>query len=188
MYSRRFVLHAAGTLGGAALFGLGMPATSALASAATRAREAGVAFTTLSAVEARDFAAIAARIIPTTDTPGATEAGVIHFFDQAFADDLRDALPAARQGLDALNAELPDGGFAALDDAEQDAALTAIDGEPFFELMRVMTLFGYFAMSRYGGNREHAGWKLIGFDGHHGAWRPPFGHYDAETHGGDGDD
>lgn len=159
-----------------------------MASAAARARDTGAAFKTLGSDEARHFAAIAARIIPTTDTPGATEAGVVHFFDQAFTDDMRDALPAARDGLAALNAGLPDGGFAALPEAKQDAALSAIDGEPFFELMRVMTLFGYFAMSRYGGNREHAGWKLIGFDGHHGAWRPPFGHYDADAHGGDGDD
>lgn len=178
----------AGTLGGTALLTLGTPALTALASAAAQARDASAAFRTLGAGEARDFAAIAARIIPTTDTPGATEAGVVHFFDQAFTDHMRDALPGAREGLEELNAALPDGGFAALPEAQQDAALTAIEGEPFFELMRVMTLIGYFAMSRYGGNRDHAGWKLIGFDGHHGAWRPPFGHYDTEAHGADGDD
>lgn len=188
MYSRRSVLRAAGTLGSTALLGLGAPALNALASAAVQARDTGVGFTTLGAAEARDFAAIAARIIPTTDTPGASEAGVIHFFDLAFADDMRDALPAARDGLAALNARLRDGGFATLAETEQDAALTAIESEPFFELMRVMTLFGYFAMSRHGGNREHVGWKLIAFDGHHGAWRPPFGYYDAEVHGSDGDD
>jgi gluconate 2-dehydrogenase gamma chain len=182
------VLRAAGALGGTALLGLGTPALSALAGAASRAHETDAAFTTLGAGEARDFAAIAARIIPTTDTPGATEAGVVHFFDQAFSDAMRDALPAARDGLHALNTGLPDGGFASLPEAQQDASLAAIDGQPFFELMRLMTLFGYFAMSRYGGNREHAGWKLIGFDGHHGAWRPPFGFYDAEAQGADRDD
>lgn len=188
MYSRRFILRAAGAVGGTALLRLGTPALAALGSNAVAARDAGAAFRTLGAGEARHFAAIAARIIPTTDTPGATEAGVVHFFDQAFSDDMNDALPPAREGLDALNTGLPDGGFAALPEPEQDTLLSTIDGEPFFELMRVMTVFGYFAMSRYGGNREHAGWKLIGFDGHHGAWRPPFGHYDAEVHGNDAGD
>ena len=35
-------------------------------------------------------------------------------------------------------------------------------------------------MEKHGGNKEHVSWDLIGFDGHHGAWVPPFGHYDAE--------
>ena len=27
-----------------------------------------------------------------------------------------------------------------------------------------MTIFGFFAMSRYGGNRDEIGWKLLGFE------------------------
>jgi len=44
---------------------------------------------------------------------------------------------------------------------------------------RNLTMFGFFAMSRHGGNRDHVSWKLIGYEGHHGAWAPPFGYYDA---------
>jgi hypothetical protein len=37
-----------------------------------------------------------------------------------------------------------------------------------------------FAMPSYGGNRNHAGWKMLGFE-HQMAWLPPFGHYDAQA-------
>jgi hypothetical protein len=43
-----------------------------------------------------------------------------------------------------------------------------------------MTILGFFAMSSYGGNRDHVGWDLIGFEGH-GAWTAPFGYYDQEA-------
>ena len=48
--------------------------------------------------------------------------------------------------------------------------------------MRFMTLCGFFGMSSYGGNRDNVGWELLGFDGHRGAWQPPFGHYDIGEH------
>ena len=35
-----------------------------------------------------------------------------------------------------------------------------------------------FADPSWGGNREQAGWKLLGFDPR-GIWQPPFGAYDA---------
>ena len=41
-------------------------------------------------------------------------------------------------------------------------------------------MVGFFAMSRYGGNRDNIAWDLIGFEGNHGAWEYPFGYYDAE--------
>src|SRR5262245_4937769 len=68
--------------------GLGMLATSwsqivAAAEAASTARAAGEGFRHLGAADAADLGAIAARIVPTDDTPGATEAGVIWFIDQA---------------------------------------------------------------------------------------------------------
>ena len=74
--------------------------------AACSAKQEAAAFRVLAAAEATDFAAIAARIIPTTDTPGATEAGVIYFFDNAFADAMRGQLDAARAGLAEFNAAL----------------------------------------------------------------------------------
>ena len=185
--SRRAFLSAAGAGAGATWLRLTGPAVAAIAQAACTAKENASPFVVLADDEASDVAAIAARIIPTTDTPGAGEAGVVYFFDQAFADEMRGALELARTGLAGLNDRADGRRFAELGAGAQDAALAAIEGQPFFELMRVMTIFGFFAMSEYGGNRDQVGWQLIGFDGHHGAWQYPFGYYDAAVHGTDAD-
>ncbi len=183
--SRRGFLQSAGAIGGATWLRIGAPALASIAQAACTAKEAGATFALLGEAEAADFAAIAARIIPTTDMPGATEAGVIHFFDRAFADERSGALKPARDGLAELNATLRSGTrFADLDTTKQDAVLSTIENSAFFILMREMTIFGFFAMSSYGGNEDHVAWDLIGFKGHHGAWAYPFGYYDAEVHGG----
>jgi len=183
--SRRRFLQSAGAIGGTAWLRIGAPALASIAQAACTAKEAGAPFALLGEAEAADFAAIAARIIPTSNTPGATEAGVIHFFDRAFADERSGSLNPARDGLAELNATLRNGTrFADLDTTKQDAVLGTIENSAFFNLMRVMTIFGFFAMSSYGGNKDNVAWDLIGFEGHHGAWEYPFGYYDAEVHGG----
>jgi gluconate 2-dehydrogenase gamma chain len=178
--SRRGFLQSAGAATGGFLFRIAPAGIATLAQAACSARDGNTGYAALGAQDARDFAAMAARILPTTDTPGAAEAGVIHFFDQAFASDMAEALPWAERELSGMNASLG-GRFAELAPDAQDDALRSIESGAFFDLVRVMTLFGFFAMSRYGGNREQVGWNLIGFEGHHGAWAYPFGYYDAEA-------
>jgi len=181
---RRFLL-AASAMSGTTLARLSIPSLLAITQAACTAKNDSAAFVTLTEAEAADIAAIAARIIPTTDTPGATEAGVIHFFDKAFAAEMRHKLDGARAGLEVLNAGIPDGVvFAELSADTQDERLRAIEGNEFFNLMRQMTIFGFFAMSEYGGNRDHVGWNLIGFKGHNGGWLYPFGYYDAQVREG----
>lgn len=181
---RRFLLSA-GALSGTTLARLSAPSLLAVTQAACTARDDSAAFVTLADGEAADLAAIAARIIPTTGTPGATEAGVIHFFDNAFAVEMSDELAAVRNGLEALDNSIPDGGtFADLPADEQDERLRAIEGSAFFDLVRQMTIYGFFAMSKYGGNKNHVGWELIGFKGHNGGWQYPFGYYDAQVHEG----
>jgi hypothetical protein len=183
--SRRGFLKSVGAVGGTAWLRIGAPVLASIAQAACTAKEAGAPFALLGEAEAADFAAIAARIIPTSNTPGATEAGVIHFFDRAFADERSGSLNPARNGLAELNATLRNGTrFADLDAVKQDAVLGTIENSAFFDLMRVMTIFGFFAMSSYGGNKDNVAWDLIGFEGHHGAWEYPFGYYDAKVHGG----
>ena len=183
--SRRSFLQSASIMTGTSWLRLSAPTLAGITQAACTAKEESSAFIVFDDDEAADFAAIAARIIPTTDTPGATEAGVIHFFDRAFNEESSDALVGARDGLAALNTSLQDKTrFAELDDENQDAVLGAIENSAFFAQMRVMTIFGFFAMSSYGGNKDNVAWDLIGFDGHHGAWEYPFGYYDAEVHGG----
>jgi gluconate 2-dehydrogenase gamma chain len=178
--SRRRFLKSTGALGGASLFRIGAPSLAAIAQAACTARDQEAAFKTLGAEEATDFAAIAARIIPTTDTPGATEAGVIWFWDNALGGSLGSMLEAVRSLREQMNASLGRP-FADLPGAEQDATLRSIESDPRFELCRLLTIFGFFAMEKHGGNKGHVSWDLIGFEGHHGAWTPPFGYYDAEA-------
>jgi hypothetical protein len=182
--SRRNFLQATTSISAASFLRLGAPALAAITQAACGAKQQATAYLVLGADEAADFAAIAARIIPTTDTPGATEAGVIHFFDNAFATEMSGDLEAARTGLAEFNTVLGAAGhtvpFAQLGDADQDAYLHLREDTEFFGLVREMTLYGFFAMQSYGGNQDHVGWDLIGFEGHHGGWTYPFGYYDAE--------
>lgn len=63
--------------------------------------------------------------------------------------------------------------FADLDEAGQIATLEALDvgsatldGVPakaFFEAMLALTMEGFFADPSYGGNRDQAGWKMVGY-------------------------
>lgn len=141
----------------------------------------------LSAVDARDVAALAAQIIPTTATAGAREAGVVYFIDRAlgtfhaghaeefavgigqFAQVVR-----ARHGASTRFADLPA-------DLQLDLAQAAA-GTPFFEAMRTLTILGFLASPAYGGNRGGVGWKAVGFTDEH-AFKPPFGHYDRDYAG-----
>lgn len=178
-------MKSAGALGGAGWLRLSAPAIAGIAQAACTAKREEAPFVTLGRDEAADFAAIAARIIPSTDTPGATEAGVVYFFDRAFGDEMQDDLPFARAGLAGLNDGLAQSRFSSLSADDQDDALRAIEDGPFFGLVRYMTLVGFFAMSRYGGNADHVAWNLIGFEGERQAWQYPFGYYDAAIHTSD---
>jgi gluconate 2-dehydrogenase gamma chain len=86
-----------------------------------------------------------------------------------------------RAGLAALNAHCRQafGGknFAALDPEQRDALLKEMEGKPqntfdaadqraLFELVLQNTTEGFFADPIYGGNRDMAGWKMIGFPGY----------------------
>ena len=186
--SRRNFLQTTGTLTGAAYLRMLAPGIAAITQAACSAKDEGAALMILGTDEARDFAAIAARIIPTTDTPGATEAGVIHFIDKAFAAEMSGQLDFARAGLAELNEALGSehANAARLDDLgedEQDAFLQTRETTEFFNLIWAMTIFGFFSMEKYGGNKDQVGWELIGFEGGHGPWQYPFGYYDAQLHG-----
>jgi hypothetical protein len=66
--------------------------------------------------------------------------------------------------------------FAALTHAQQIAFLTQVERTPFFERVRLLTRLGMFALPKYGGNRDHVGCKLIGFQDQH--IFQPFGYYD----------
>ena len=147
------------------------------------AMEAGEVFTTLAAGEATEFAAIAARIIPTDETPGANEAGVIYFMDRILGSSRTEFLPALRQGLAELqqsaNSSYGSPSFSSLTADQQDSLLRTIDRSDFFNTLHYLTIAGMFSSPALGGNRDRRGWQLLGFEARH-AWMPPYGYYDAQ--------
>ena len=183
--SRRRFLKSSGAFTGASLLRIGTPALIAITESACSAKQEAAPFANLNAADAADLAAIAARIMPTTNTPGATEAGVIYFIDRALGAEMKGMVEGLQAGLLDLNSRVTKqhsgaGRFAALDDGSQDELLTAIESSGFFNSLWMLTITGFFAMSSYGGNKENVAWDLIDFDGNHGAWEYPFGYYDAE--------
>jgi gluconate 2-dehydrogenase gamma chain len=141
----------------------------------------------LTAAEAAIVDAATAHIIPTDDTPGAREAGVVYFIDYCLGagclgigDEFRDGLKALDESA---RERVPDAtGFAALSAARQVEILHSVERTPFFGQLHTVTIVGLLASPSYGGNRDGAGWKLIGFDDTH-IYAPPFGYYDKDYPG-----
>jgi gluconate 2-dehydrogenase gamma chain len=126
----------------------------------------------LTPAQAAIVGAMAAQIIPTDDTPGAREAGVVHFISLALATFESDKQAAYVAGLKPL------AGFAGLSVERQVEMLRAIEKSEFFDLVRTHTIMGYLSHPQYGGNRGSVGWKTIGFQDAY-TFRPPFGWYDG---------
>jgi gluconate 2-dehydrogenase gamma chain len=188
---REFLLLTSGAA--AAWLGTDPQALSAAISAADEARRSPLPprFDTLTPEQAADIEAICARIIPTDDLPGAREARAIVYIDRALGSFARGQLAGILEGLADLNRRAAEGAverlpgaarFSLLDEARQDELLRAIEGTPFFGQVRFATLVGTFANPSWGGNHEGAGWRILGFEPRF-AWQPPFGDYDADSHG-----
>ena len=135
--------------------------------------------------QAAEIEAVAAQIIPTDDSPGAREAGAVHFIDRALATFDQERQSIYTQGLTSLLTKTRElfpsaTKFSGLSSDQQIRVLKAIEKTPFFAQVRTHTITGFLANPEYGGNRNEIGWKLIGFDGKF-HYEPPFGYYDAET-------
>jgi gluconate 2-dehydrogenase gamma chain len=104
----------------------------------------------------------ASQIIPTDETPGAREAGVIYFIDRALRTFEKDKQRAYVEGVRALDARArkefpPAKNFSTLKSEEQIHVLKTIEKTDFFELLRTHTLMGFLADPSYGGNRDKTG-------------------------------
>ncbi|MAM15635.1 MAG: hypothetical protein CMF90_08240, partial [Candidatus Marinimicrobia bacterium] len=139
-------------------------------------------FQTLTSVDATELDAIAERILPATNSPGARDAGVIYFFDNVLRD-RAEALNILKNGLLELQknttSEFNSPFFYSLPPADQDQLLARIENTEFFATARYLTIAGMFALPEYGGNKNLVGDELIGFEGRLG-WTVPFGYYDAD--------
>jgi gluconate 2-dehydrogenase gamma chain len=130
--------------------------------------------------DAATVTAFAERLMPgAPGKPGATDAGVLNYIDLALAGAYADQQDFYRRGLAALDAHCrttygkP---FAQLSAAQQDETVTALEGgkatgftwpsaQAFFNTVRTHTMEGMFADPVYGGNKDFAGWVLVGFPG-----------------------
>jgi gluconate 2-dehydrogenase gamma chain len=130
--------------------------------------------------DAATISAFSERLMPgEPGKPGARDAGVLNYIDLALAGAYADLQDFYRGGLVALNAYCRESykkSFAQLDAAQQDAVITALEqgkatgftwpsGPAFFNTLRTHTMEGMFADPIYGGNKDFAGWRLIGFPG-----------------------
>jgi Gluconate 2-dehydrogenase subunit 3 len=187
--SRRQFLQASGGTLGSAWLATHWPEIAAAAehAHALASRPADPAFKVLTAGQARDVEAIAAQIVPSGDTPGAREAGVVYFIDQILAGLFAARAQEFHAGLAAFQADCAarhpgSGQFADLSPAEQLSYLKSVETTPFFAAMRFSTVLGLLSLPEYGGNANKLGWKLVGFVDQH-AWLPPFGYYDRDYAG-----
>jgi gluconate 2-dehydrogenase gamma chain len=189
--SRRQFLAAIGNLASAGWVAMNWPQ---IAAAAEHAGHAGhdmtappTTLSTLSAGEAAEIDAIANLIVPGGATPGARDARILYFIDNALGSFFAAQLPSFRQGLtDFESAYAARNGagqpFSAAPEAQQIAWLHQVDETPFFAAVRRLTVLGLIAMPKYGGNHDGIGTKLIGvIDSHY--WEPPFGYYDKDYEG-----
>ena len=179
---REFVSASAGLLGSGWLW-LNLPVVASLSACAREAARTQQPFTTLSPDQGRTARAFAARIIPSGDgTPGAEEAGAVWFIDAALGGPFAGMKETVLAGLADLDERAQRAYGAAFDAAtaeQQDAIIGAVASAPFFASARLLVVGGVFADPVHGGNRDHAGFTMLGMD-HEPAYQPPFGWYDAE--------
>lgn len=182
----------------------------AMLSAAAHARHvaqsaAPAKFEFFSSEQAVEVEALSACIIPTTDTPGAREAGVVFYIDRAlvtFAKAQRKKYSDGLSEVQAVVREMFPGTekFSAVSSVQQDQILHSLDrhspasklqsphphpaAQSFFETIRVDTIYGFLIDPDSGrlGNRDALGWKAIGRDPGH-MFQPPFGYYDKDYPG-----
>ena len=137
--------------------------------------------------DSRTIKAFAERLMPgAPDKPGATEAGVLNYIDLALAGAYSDLQDFYRRGLAQLDAycrKTYNTSFQHLTAAQQDEVLAALDegkasgfawptAQDFFNTVRTHTMEGMFADPLYGGNKDFAGWRLVGFPGAQAMFTP----------------
>ena len=130
--------------------------------------------------DAATVAAFTERLMPgAPGKPGAHDAGVLNYIDLALGGAYADLQDFYRRGLaqlDALCRKRYNEPFVRLNAARQDEVVRALEqgeateftwptAQEFFNTIRTHTMEGMFADPVYGGNKDFAGWRLVGFPG-----------------------
>jgi gluconate 2-dehydrogenase gamma chain len=130
--------------------------------------------------DAATIAAFTERLMPSApDKPGAREADVLNYIDLALAGAYTDLQEFYRHGLAQLDVYCRGKykeSFVHLAPEKKDEVILALEegkatgfawptAKEFFNTLRMHTMEGMFADPLYGGNRDFAGWRLVGFPG-----------------------
>jgi gluconate 2-dehydrogenase gamma chain len=130
--------------------------------------------------DARTIAAFAERLMPgEAGKPGATDADVLNYIDLALAGPYADEQYFYRTGLIQLDThctQVYGKPFRSLTAAQQDETIAALEhgkapafvwptAQAFFNALHKHTMEGMFSDPIYGGNKDFAGWRLVGFPG-----------------------
>ncbi|HEY4365098.1 MAG TPA: gluconate 2-dehydrogenase subunit 3 family protein [Bryobacteraceae bacterium] len=154
-----------------------VPLAALIAPAPAGAQSPGAAASTkaLSADQRQILDAFIDRLVPKDELgPGAVECGVGDYIDRCLAGFNAAEKPQFLEGLsnlDVFSLRTQGIAFAGLSADKRDAVLTAIDNNQapelrgFFNRVRRLTLEGMFSDPVYGGNKNFAGWDLIGYPG-----------------------
>jgi Gluconate 2-dehydrogenase subunit 3 len=178
----------------------------AMLSAARHARESAQSATPklefFTPEQADEIDAITSRIIPSDGTPGAHEAGVVYFIDQALTTFAVEEQVHYREGLPEVAARTKElfpsiEKFSSATPEQQDEILASFDekmpaqrrpnrpragGQNFFETMRSHTIIAFLLDPDSGGDPNGTGWKVLGRERSH-MFQPPFGYYDQNYAG-----
>jgi gluconate 2-dehydrogenase gamma chain len=137
--------------------------------------------------DAATIAAFTERLMPSApDKPGARDADVLNYIDLALAGAYSELQDFYRRGLAQLDAycrgtyKEP---FVRLNPEQQDEVITSLENgqatgftfptaREFFGTLRTHTMEGMFADPLYGGNKDFAGWRLVGFPGAQAVFTP----------------
>lgn len=149
---------------------LSAPTAAGILSGCTASTDTGWAPTTLTDRQNEVVTAIAERIIPATDTPGAEAARVNRFIDAVLTESwFPEQVETFTAGVDAVDGRAREafgGAFVDLSEDDQTALIAELDDEafgaaavidrehpPFFRLMKELTVVGYYT-SEIGASEE----------------------------------
>jgi gluconate 2-dehydrogenase gamma chain len=137
--------------------------------------------------DAATIAAFTERIMPSApDKPGAKDADVLNYIDLALAGAYAEMQDFYRRGIASLDVYCRSAhkeSFVHLTPEKQDEVIAALESDKasgftwpsakeFFSILRTHTMEGMFADPLYGGNRDFAGWRLVGFPGAQAIFSP----------------
>lgn len=161
------------------LTGAAVAGISAAATIVPAAKAEDYAPTTLSEGEMEALLALLARMLPADARDGgAVEAGAHIYIDRALGGAYANHLAAYRTGLAAVSAfarQEKVGSARTVPPARMDSFIALLEkgkapgltdgGAGFFQILRQHMIEGTFGDPAYGGNKDYAGWRLIGFPG-----------------------